>query len=340
MDIKPEWLGLTKQQLDLLLTVYELELNKIPVRASNIVSEYENRFNKKIQRQNLFSQLKPLLKVGAVEKKEKATYGINKNKIKSILDSRKNSLNDEMKNLSDFSKDLEKKFKKIITKPSKPIVTYLEPDLYMETIAALLNKANAYYADSPFPNITYTDSLFEGMNREKFVLNQRNNCFTLKKLKIHYITDLNIDLTFRRALKIFNNDGKRAYLECKQVIENLEKQIKEPNLDVRYLEVLPGPHMYIFEYDEPRDLILSLRGSIVPKGVNRTRGSRDPYGGVHIISETIFSQAKSIYLDSFNQAIKLNSARGRGIIEQVNEHLRKLYEGFKKVHKFSKIQPG
>jgi len=79
-----------------------------------------------------------------------------------------------------------------------------------------------------------------------------------------------------------------------------------------------------------RDLILSLRGSNVPKGLNTVSGSRDPYGGVHVISPEVASQAKKVYMNSFNEAIKLNSILGKQIIEQVKQNLSNLYNEFKK----------
>ncbi len=330
MAIISGWLGLTQQQFDILTIVYDLKLNKVPIKAGNILSEYKNRFGKDLQRQNFFSQLKPLLNLGILEKRERAAYEINKDRIKSILDGRKRELEKESGELNQFSDDIDLKFKEIITEPSKPIVTYLTPDLYIETIASLLNKAKIYYADSPFPNISYTEKMFKGIGREKFVLNQRINCFDNKKLNILYLTNLCIDLTFRRALKVFNNNRKLAYLECKKIIENLKKQVKEPNLDMRYLEILPGPHMYIFEYEQPRDLILSLRGSNVPKGFKLISSSREPYGGVHIISTEIATQVKNVYMSTFQQAIKLNSSEGKEIIENVENNLEELYKQYKK----------
>ena len=180
MDIKPGWLELTKQQFDILMIIYDLKINKIPIKAGNIISEYNNRFNKELQRQNFFNQLTALLDSGMVEKREKATYEINKDKIKQLLDNKKKEMTKELERLDDFSNSTEEKFRQIITAPSKPIVTYLDPNLYIETIASLLNKSKACYADSPFPNITYTDKLSKGVSREKFVFNQRNNCFVVK----------------------------------------------------------------------------------------------------------------------------------------------------------------
>ena len=103
MDIRPEWLGLTKQQFDILMIIYDLKINNIPIKAGNVLAEYKNRFGKELQRQNFFNQLKILLDLGIVEKREKATYGLNKEKIKSILDEKKKELNSELVTFDKFS---------------------------------------------------------------------------------------------------------------------------------------------------------------------------------------------------------------------------------------------
>ncbi len=333
MTIDSDWLGITKQQLELLLIAYDLGAGTTAVSAANMLSEYEKRNARPLKRQNLFTQLKQLLELGLLNRLGHSDYQVNAKRIRELMTQKRKELKDRFSAFEHFAGDLENKLKDAASKQSRPVARYLTPDQYMKTIADLLTTCRKYYADSPFPNLCYTSSLFEGISRRAFVSNQIERCIELRKMHIYYLTDLNISLAFRRAMRIFGGDAERAASECNKVIDNLLTLVRHPFLDMRYMEVLPGPHMYIFETDQPREVILSLRGSIVSRAAIPFKEERDPYGGVSLYSPEIAREARQIYLSSFNKAIKLNSKQGKKVIENIRGVVEKLYEEARKKSK-------
>lgn len=325
-QINSDWLGITQQQLDLLLIAYDISSNSTVVSASTLLVEYQKRSGRALKQQNLFIQLKKLLKLGLLKRVNRSDYHINISCIKELMVEKRKELKEQLVSFEAFNSDLENKLKSAALTQHKPVACYLQAEEYISTITQLLNSCRKFYADSVFPNVSYTPALYSGISRSDFVNVQHERCIKLRKLQIYYLTDLNIALTFRRAVKVFSWDLKKAFTECLEVINNLCRLLEHPKLDIRYLEVLPGPHMFVFEADKPLEIILSLRGSIVSKAALPFKQERDPYGGVSIYSPEIALEARQIYLNSFRSALKLNSKKGMDIIEQVRLTLRQLYE--------------
>lgn len=327
MNIKPEWLNLTEQQLNILFTIYELGGKNRDIKVRNIITEYENMFHSNLKRQNLFSQLKVLIQKGLIKRDNKFSYLVSTESMRDVLTKNKEIKEMEITNFNKFLKNFDNEFNSILNIPK---VSYLDYQVYIETISNLINQSLVMYADSPFPNISYNHSLYRLLNREKFVDSMKLNCFKLKKLKIYYLTNLVIDLTFRRCLRVFKSEIK-AYRECHNAIDRLQKQVKLfPKLDIRYMEILPGPHMYVFENDKAHNIILSLRGSNAPRGIKEIEGFHDPYGGIHIISHQITNEAKKLFLNSFNKATPLKGKKGSTLFDQTRVNLDALYQQVKK----------
>jgi hypothetical protein len=323
VNIKHEWLNLTEQQFNLFTIVYELNIKKKASKVKNIIFEYRNKFHTEIKRQNLFNQLKILIDKNLIRRNSEFSYFIVKDGIKSRLAENKDKKEKELDEFNNLLNGWESTFDSVL---SIPKVSYLDPANYTETMSTLINQSSVLLADSPFPNICYEYSFYKNLDRKEFIESMKLNCFKLKTLKICYLTNLVIDLTFRRCLRLFKSP-LIAYRRCQHSIDRLEKQVRIfPNLDIRYVEVLPGPHMYVFKNGEYRDVILSLRGSNVQLGLKDIEGTGDPYGGIHVSSQQIAEEASKIFMNTFEKAIPLKRKKGAELFKKTRENLDKLYE--------------
>jgi len=310
------WLGLTPQQYELLLAVKNLQLRGTNPTPKSIVDEYLRFYGRRISRPNLFNQLNPLIKGGFVVKVAPGVYELDMQSIKGFLAERTKEGEKRLRLMRRFSENVDKELEKLSSKSGKPIVEYIPPSQLFTRIAESLLKAKNWYADSPFPNIAYPYALARKIARTDFVEAQWLKAFKERTLDIYYLTDLRIDFVFFRAQKAFGKRS-RALRECQIALERAGEICElYDNLHMRYMEPLPGPHMYVYEYEagRPEELYLCLRGASV--GPKEYLEHKDPYGGVRIISEDIATQALETYTASFKHAVPL---RGRFLDGKLKE---------------------
>ncbi|MFH1836235.1 MAG: hypothetical protein ABH851_08615 [Methanobacteriota archaeon] len=326
MELKniSRWLEITNQQYELLMVIKSLQLRNQQPTPKNIIEEYRRLHGNTISRPNLFNQINPLLKRNLIKKIERGTYVLESASISSLLKDRQKKERESLSSLESFTKNLDSELSQIASKPGKPIVEYISPTKFFSHIAQSISKANSWYADSPFPNVCYPYALARKISRTDFVDAQWDRSIREKTLESYYLTNIRIDFVYYRALKAFGKKS-RAKKECEIALKRMEEITEaEDKIHMRYLDPLPGPHMYIFEYekDNPQELFLSLRGSNV--GTQEYIEFKDPYGGVRIISPDIASQAKETYMTSFKQAKTLKGAFKEKIIEEKKQELKKL----------------
>ncbi|HHQ45587.1 MAG TPA: hypothetical protein ENN13_05605 [Candidatus Altiarchaeales archaeon] len=316
--------GITGQQFDILKAIYEIELKRENANPKRILGEFERIHGKPIKRQNLFTQLKPLLDLNIVERKDKAVYGVNTRVMQNILGERRKKFEADLEDFTVFSDSLDEIMERITLEPKKPEVQFLNPSELFDSIARSIEDAGVFYGDTRFPNISYLNTIFRGFNQSEFVRMQVRKCFETGTLRINVLTSFEVEIPFEQAMKVYK-DVEIAYKECSMVMGKLERQVESfKKLDIRYLKPLPGPHMYIVESREntPVQVFLCLR-SDGRGGVQKK--VRKPYPGIKIVSQEIAESAKSIFMESFEAAEKVRGAKGKKIINRVWERLDEVY---------------
>ena len=301
----PSWMDITQQQYQLLMVVKRLQLQGESSTPKNIIKEYHRLCGKTISRPNLFNQINPLLKRNLISKVERGLYQLNILQIKNFLEQKKKKEKEKLSGFNKFTINLESELSKIASTPGKPVIEYVPSRDFFTRISESIMKAKKWYADSPYPNITYPYALTRKISRTDFFDAQWTRSMKEKTLDSYYLTNLRIDFVYYRALKAFGRKS-RALRECEIALARMDEINEiEDKIHMRYIDPLPGPHMYIFEFekDKPQELFLCLRGSNV--GREKYIEYKDPYGGVRIISPEIATQAKETYTHSFKHAKSL-----------------------------------
>ena len=322
----PYWLEITNQQYELLMAIKSLQQSNQKATPKSIIAEYNRLHGNTITRPNLFNQINPLLKRNFIKKIERGNYALETASISNFLKEKQKVERHELTSLELFTKNLYSELSEIASKPGKPIVEFIPPKKFFSHIAKSISRAQAWYADSPFPNISYSYALARKITRTDFLDAQWDRSIREKTLESHYLTNIRIDFVYYRALKAFGKKS-RARRECEIALKRMDEITEsEEKIKMRYLNPLPGPHMYIFEYekDNPQELFLSLRGSNV--GTQEYIEIKDPYGGVRIISPDITSQAKETYMTSFKRAKPIKGAYKKKILAEKKQELKKLTE--------------
>ena len=308
------WLDITEQQHEILQCIYAIEGRKEEVNPTNILKEYQKSNGKRIQTSNLFPLLKTLIEKDLIAKREKARYSINLDGISRQITKNQKDLQKELDEQKNVAEHLNEYFASISKPETHPIVKYYGYGEGFEKIAELLRTSNRYYLVSTFPNITWTANLAYGQGVGNYVATVQDRCLKEKKLEATYITSLEVDLLYRRLLKI-HGEKKLAYTECETVINKIGPLLEEnKNLDIRYLENPMGFFIAMPEREKPLDFFIFLRDA-----------TREIVGSIYIRSEEIAKQAKQQLMTESEKAVSLREPKGMKIIEKKKRELRQIY---------------
>lgn len=320
IQIKSEWLGMTEQQLQILLSAYAIELDGEEITPSNILSRFQIKYQHTLRRQNLFTQMKPLLEKNILIRLDRKKYEVNVEAIQTELSKHKNLVSGELITLNKLSKQLDKELEEIISQKTKPKAMYLEEEEFMAQIGNhISHSTDVFIYAAPFPNISYTNKVMASLGRKKFYE-------AIKEIKksskpaIHYISPLIVELPYRRALKVFRN-SKKAKSETIKMINNLRYLASEKeNVEILYWKYAVGSPLFILKGPRIGGVYLSLKGSEVTAH-HLPSNFKNAFPGVCINSKEIAQRAIESYNSFSKESTPLDTPEGEVVLDDVKKQL-------------------
>ncbi len=254
------WLGLTSQQFDILQCIHFLQLEDRVASPKNIQAEFKRRNKKHLQKPNLFNIIKILRQKKLIKKSGFGEYVIEFEGIKKALADHEGRLTDELDKFQTISKKTEEYFSSAAREFERPHVSYLEPHQFSERINKALQKASVYYSTTSFPNISFNPEVAYAIKRPEYVKILWERGIIKKKLKINYLTDMNVEYLFNYVSKAYN-EPETAYKICLDSINQLNTHIDtHDNLEIMYQEtpLYLDIHMPIIR--SPKEFYSHMRG--------------------------------------------------------------------------------
>ncbi|VVB54126.1 Uncharacterised protein [uncultured archaeon] len=314
LDSIVKWLNITQQQHDVLSCIYALEEQKSEINPKNILDAYKKTYSKSIQPSNLFPLLKTLVERDIIIKKEKANYALNSEGIRNQLLTSQRIMQKELEDQTYVIDHIDEYFKSIANHEKQPILKYYSYTDGFEKLAEILKSCKKHYCTSTFPYIAWMPTLAyqRGVEAYNNVLWER--CLTKKVLEVTYLTPLDMDLLYSRAMKVFGVD-KLAYAECESMLNKVEALLeRNENLDIKYLENPVGFFVMIPERNSPTDVFIFLRDE-----------NREVIGYIYINSEDIAYQAKQQFLSESKHAVSLRDPKGKVVLKKIRKQFAEKY---------------
>ncbi|NYZ76068.1 hypothetical protein H0N98_02345 [Candidatus Micrarchaeota archaeon] len=191
---------------------------------------------------------------------------------------------------------------------SKISLSIVDSPTFYKILSKIILTADRYYCISRFPSICYTDTLSSAMSRDGFSKLLREICLTKKRPKVTYLSILNIQGPFSKAMSIYKNVD-RAYKECMLMIETLGENIENMgNLEIRYLE--QPPEWYI-QFVFPEDVFLIIRTP-----------NREALKVLQIRSKDVGEYAYSIFKEKISYSERVTSDNIDCYIERMKKDLK------------------
>lgn len=313
MDALDKWLGITKQQMDILSTIIELQKKSKEVSPKDIISEYNRKYNKHLQKPNVFVQMRYLMELGIVKRISAGKYNVDSAAIMSQIKNKKTSLLAEVKAI-DLAEDKVSDLS-FLEEEKKPIVNYFGQDDTFALLADMISRANNFYMSTSFPGVSFTYPMYSYGKSTKYWL--ALNDFLKDGKEMYYITTLDATIPFWFAFNALN-DKKRAVSEALATFENFRNQIKNfKNYHIGLVSFPFEPGQTILpEEDYPRRIVTLIRD---PR--------RRVLGGISIESKSISAEYKKMFLAEFENSTKVTKSNVDAIV-------RKLKIDFKNKLKF------
>ena len=313
----PHILGITDQQLGILQSIYKITAKNKTATPRDIEITYQKDHGDGIQKSNLFRQLKILQDKKFINRHGEANYQLNFDDIKKTLDTRKTEYHKKLEQYDTLSNDIEDYFDKFSFKDPKPVVEYLDHTPFFLKIASTSRHSKRLYTAGRFANITYTPRLIDSLERGDAFREIHDLCYNKKKLEVTYLSNFDVNYLYGHAIKLYG-DHEWAYRECEIIIDGLKELSERDNLNLIYVDDLPGLHLILPEKDQPNELLLYLRDN---KG--------EIIGGVYLKSPETARSAKEMYLKEYDKGVNLQESEGDKIIKKIKGNLKREYGGKK-----------
>ena len=312
----PQILGITEQQLDILKTIYKINTKNKKATPQEIENTFYKDYNGKIQKSNLFRQLKILLDKKLINRDSEADYTINLKGIKTNLELRRKQFQQTLDNYSKLSNEIEEYFRRVSLDNTKPYVKYLEYTPFFEQVSNSIKDSKAYYSTGKFPNIFYPRPLLKGISRGSFGDKLFDKCFD-ENIEVRYLTNLDLDNPYNHALQVYG-DAEKAYLETEYILNRLSEFVhRYDNLKIHYLKEPYGLDILIPEKSDQTESYMFIRDDRM-----------NILGGIYIKSKETTRRAKETFLKICESATRIKGKSGEKIIRQLKKDLIK-YEGAK-----------
>lgn len=300
-----EWLNLTNQQYLILKAISMLQKNENS-KPKDIEQKYSEVSGKAIQKTNLFGILKFLSDKHYIFKDEKMNYRLNLHILREHLEVQRELIKSKEEELTSYMASSQGLLSALDNRDDI-VVTLIDKEEFYNKISTKLRFANEYYNISRFPSVFFTKKLSIGINRDKYIEVMEKECFTNKRLKLHYLTNLDISRVYKYALSIFKDKGT-AKKETKLVIQRFKSLIKSnDNLFIYYSEDKPDWEFIIPRINYPRELFLILR----------SKDREYSPGILHIISSDVSEKAFIIMSDGIKNAERVTKTNIKKYIKKL-----------------------
>ena len=310
-----QWLNLTNQQYFILTAIYGLQQSSNS-KPKDIEVKYREISGKLMQKTNLFGLLKLLLDRRYIIKDEKMNYRLNINAIKEKLELEKRRIKTQAEEISSCLES-PNNLLNILDRDNKDsiYVNLIEMKEFYDKISTKLNLSEEYYNISRFPSLFFTESMSKRIHRNKYIDVLRKECFFRKRLKISYLTNLDISRVYNHSLKILN-DRKQALRETELVIQNFSSTVESnEKLFIYYSEIKPDWEFVIPYADIPRELFLILRSK---------DATDDSNGILHIISKDVSEKAFRIINERINKAERVTDKNIQSYVIMLKRELNRI----------------
>ena len=308
-----EWLNLTNQQHIVLRAIGELQ-DAPNSKPKNIEEKYRELSGKYMQKTNLFGLLKLLVNRQYVIKDDKMNYRLNVNAIRDRLELEKEKISSQEEEIAQYIENpqgvigiLDKRT------DSSIVVNVINKNQFYDKISTKVTIFDEYYNISGFPSLFFTETISKRINRDKYVETLEKECFQKKKLRIHYLTNLDIARVYKHALNIFSNK-KEAIKETELAIQRFATLIKDnKNLFIYFSERKQDWEFIIPFTIRPKELFLILRSKDVDKP-----------GILHIISNDVAEKALGDFTQRIKNAERIDKDNISKFVRKLKSELRKL----------------
>lgn len=312
-----KWLDITKQQFSIIEAIFRIQKRGETASPKAIIEEDANmRDASKIQKSNLFSQLKKLHDKGFVKKLGDASYGVDFERIRGTLDKAKASIDNEMEELNMIKDETEEYFSLLSSKESKPVVKFFEYDEMYNKTADMVKTAQFCYLTGIFPRILYAHSPCmmntPGARRYSEALWQR--CIQDGELEVNYLSHFDVGYLFDRLFSTYKNPVP-AYEEAKIILNNLESLLEQGGkLNLYYVDTPYGLDMIIPHDEGMSEFFLMVRNE-----------GNQGIGAVYINSPELAIKFKNLFRQECERALDMGGPRGRKAIEKMRGRLDAIY---------------
>ncbi len=293
-------LGLPGQQFEILVSIYAVEHSDKRASPGNIMRGYEKSFRRKIASPNFFTQLKRLQEARFVRKTGVACYSVDLDRVREVFADKRELRRKEIEALDKLSDDaVDEYFSSQASKQRMPVVYYTDFESIFSEIVVKLKRADKVYILTYFPIVSYPYPLAKGIGRGDYVKALWDRCFDRERMEIFYLTDLNVDLLFSHAFRVFGNP-RQAYEECKIAIDLLHDRIDKylDRLHVRFMKdyVTVTQDMILVEGRDDLDYYLLTKDEHM-----------DINGGIYINETGTAAYAKKSFLNNFEFSSEVSS---------------------------------
>ncbi len=320
-----DWLGITNQQFEILMSIYNLNKDGDKSNPKSIEKAYSKMTGKMIQTPNLFGQLKFLVKLRLVGKREAANYVVDIDGIKNAVEAKKEQYTKKIDEADAVERKIDGYLSGLHAIEAKPLIDTIDVSELFLSLGMELQRASVYYSTGRFPTVFYTPGIVKARQKvEKFdtlakyvdILWER--ALRKKELKIFSLTNLQVEYAFGFVYEAYG-DADLALEECKAALQNVRRIIALPNVDARFVDYSHGVNMLMTEIDDPKTCYLYMRG-----GRYRTRC------WLKVDSYDIALNNKMTFVDIFNDGTKLTSKKGQLHLAEQEKKLQEVYAQHKK----------
>jgi len=313
-----KWLDVTPQQFDILETILRLQREGVKATPKNIIEEdVKIHEGPKIQKSNLFTQLKTLRGRGFVKREEKASYVVDFNGIKKSLTKTNKKLEEEMQEFQSVFTQTEEYFKGILADKNRIMVDFYEYDEMYEKTADMVKNCEEFLITSAFPRILYPTSpcLMPTPGAKRYSEILWDLCIKKKQLKVSYLTRMDVGYLFTRLYRTYNN-AELAYDEANIILNNFEALMNSSKeLIVFFVDSPYGVDMVIPQHANSDEFFILVREKS-SKGI----------GAVFIKSSELTYRFRNIFTSECKKAVLMKGSKGEKVLKILRKRLDDVYQ--------------
>ncbi len=310
IDSIQDWLDVTPQQLEIVQSIYKLELDELTASPKQIQQEYRKRTGKYLMKPNLFNILRILQQRGYVAREGVGDYHVNLDGIKHNLKAKESKLRKDLENFINVSANVESHFIRLADRMRRPAIQYLDQMSLYNEIADKLSRAERLYATARLPAIAYTYASYAAIGRGPYHRILQERALIKMDLEVDYLTCLDTQSAYRHSMELYQ-DQQRALREAQVISSNLGKIIKNyPLISISYLPDPFGCDMLLSERGKQTELFMFLRDQ-----------KMEVRGGMHIRCRNAAHQAKETFMSLKGSSLPLSGLNGARFIKSKTKEL-------------------